>query len=170
MSSFISSPCKASGSHWWFPSCLILHSCCISFHRSHTCAEAIQPDSFNVLPFSGTEVPFQLQRVTFIITKGNAASPNYLLPLWSPFVGLPSPASGVPDERLPYQPGCAFSFTFSILSSLSHSSSQVWSLLTLLRLPPPKHHLCFSIWVLLSALSLSPFFRCDRLIYFPGFC
>lgn len=164
MSSFISSPCKASGLQWWFPSGLILHSCCVSFHPSHTCTWTIQPDSFKVLPFSGTEVSFQLQRVSFIIIKGNAASPNYLLPLWRPFVGLPSPASGAPDEHLPYQPGCTFSFTFSILSFSSHSSSQVWSLLTLLRFPPPEHHRCFSVWVHLSALSLSPFSRCDRLI------
>lgn len=105
-------------------------------------------------PFSETEVSFQLQRVSFIIIKGNAVSPNYLLPLWSPFVGLLSPASRVPDKRLPDQPGCAFSFTFSILSSLSHSSSQVWSLLTLLRPPPPKHHLCF--FHLGTSLSIVP--------------
>lgn len=65
-SSFIFSLCKASGLHWSFPSCLTLHSCCISFHRSHMCIQAIQPDSFNVLPFS---VSFHLQKVSSLWLK-----------------------------------------------------------------------------------------------------
>lgn len=39
-------------------SLLTLHSCSVSFHRSHKCT---QTDSSNTLPFSGTEMSSQLQ-------------------------------------------------------------------------------------------------------------
>lgn len=101
--------------------------------------------------------------------KGNAVSPNYLLPLWSPFVSLPSPASeyqmppctsqAVLSAHLLHPLLLASLFLPSVVFAhpIKTSSSQTPSMF-------------FSIWVLLSALSLSPFFRCDRLIYFPGFC
>lgn len=69
MSSFTSSPCKASGSLWWCPSCLILHSCSTPFHWSHTWTQAIQLNSFNILHFSGTEVSFQLQECPSLSLK-----------------------------------------------------------------------------------------------------
>lgn len=110
----ISSPCNASGSHWWFPSLCeqllyffpLISQVCLS-----------HPDRLSMpWPFLDG-VSLQVQRMPFTISKGSTVSHSYLLP------------------------HCTHSLF--PLSSWYHSSSQMLSLLTLLNHPPPEHHLCF---------------------------
>lgn len=94
--------------------------------------------------FLGQNCPFSSKECPSLSLK----EMQWVLTIFCPFGALLSVCllQQVSTKCLPVPARLCFQLTFSIPSSLPHSSSQVWSLLTLSRLPPPKHHPCFFLF------------------------
>lgn len=152
MSSFISSPCNASSSHWWFPSHSAQLLCFFPL------ISQVHPDGFLQHPalcwdrsvLTAPECPSLSVKGTqwvLAIFCSTGATLLYLHLQWAKHQSANWPViSPSPSSPLVLTLPPSVVFAHPIKSSPSRMPSM------------------FSIWVLLFTWSLSPSSRCDRLI------